>query len=272
MACSDSVCCRHSAYDKGTENTEKCDEARQNFIANAMRYTHEDGVLLALRVRGDMVKFQVWDTGPGIPQHHLQQIFEEFRRFDAPQDKTGIGGERGLGLGLSICQRIARTLDHPLSVRSRVGHGSVFAIRATRVATMPAPIVPDARPQTDSLAGLRVLCVDNDLDIIDGMRALLERWHVDAILAANVDDALAALDAQHAPLDIALVDYHLHDRLDGLGVIAELRQRAKRDVPAALLTGDGSDAVKHAAREHGCIVLTKPVKPASLRAFLAARR
>ncbi len=246
--------------------------ALQNFIANAMRYTREGGVLLALRSRGDAIEFQVWDTGPGIPQHHLQQIFEEFRRFDTPQDNVGIGGERGLGLGLSICQRIARTLDHPLNVRSRVGHGSVFTIRAPRAATMPATIFNDARPQTDSLAGLRVLCVDNDTEILDGMRALLERWNVEAILAANVDDALASLDAQHAPLDVALVDYHLHDRLDGLGVIAELRRRAKRDIPAALLTGDGSDAVKHAAREHGCIVLTKPVKPASLRAFLAAQR
>jgi Na+/proline symporter/CheY-like chemotaxis protein len=246
--------------------------ALQNFIANAMRYTREGGVLLALRARGDTAEFQIWDTGPGIQQHHLQQIFEEFRRFDTPQDNVGIGGERGLGLGLSICQRIARTLDHPLSVRSRIGHGSVFAIRAPRAANMPAAIVHDMRPQTDSLAGLRVLCVDNDPDILDGMRALLERWHVDAILAANVDDALAALDVQHTPLDIALVDYHLHDRLDGLGMIVELRRRAGRDIPAALLTGDGSDAVKHAAREHGCIVLTKPVKPASLRAFLAAWR
>lgn len=245
--------------------------ALQNFIANALRYTREGGVLLALRVRGEQVEFQVWDTGPGIPQHHLQQIFEEFRRFETPQDKAGIGGERGLGLGLSICQRIARTLDHPLSVHSRVGRGSVFAIRAARTAARPLPARPDIRPHTDSLAGLRVLCVDNDPDILDGMRALLERWHAIAILAANVDDALAALDADDNPPDVALVDYHLHDRLDGLGIIAEVRRRAKRDIPAALLTGDGSDAIKHAAREYGCIVLTKPVKPASLRAWLAAR-
>ncbi|MCC7249972.1 MAG: hybrid sensor histidine kinase/response regulator, partial [Lysobacter sp.] len=218
--------------------------ALQNFIANAMRYTRDGGVLLALRVRGEQVEFQVWDTGPGIPQHHLQQIFEEFRRFDTPQDKAGIGGERGLGLGLSICQRIARTLDHPLSVQSRVGFGSVFAIRAARTDARPLPVLPDIHPQTDSLAGLRVLCVDNDPDILDGMRALLDRWHAVAILAANVDDALAAMDADENPPDVALVDYHLHDRLDGLGIIAEIRRRAKRDIPAALLTGDGSDAVK----------------------------
>ena len=246
--------------------------ALQNFIANALRYTREGGVLLALRERGDAVELQVWDTGPGIPAHHLEQIFEEFRRFDTPQRGQGIGGERGLGLGLSICQRIARTLDHPLLVRSRVGRGSLFAIRVPCGTAAQARAVA-SRPSVDAdaLAGLRVLCVDNDPEILDGMRALLGRWGAIALTAATVDEALAHIDmAGDATPDVALVDYHLHDRLDGLGIVAELRRRAKRDIPAALLTGDGSDALKHAAREYGCIVLTKPVKPASLRAWLGA--
>ena len=91
----------------------------------------------------------------------------------------------------------------------------------------------------------------------------------DAADMATADAALALL--AEAP-DVALVDYHLHDRLDGLGVVAALRAQGGRPLPAALLTGDGSDALKLAAREHGCAVLTKPVKPASLRAFLAAQR
>jgi CheY-like chemotaxis protein len=125
----------------------------------------------------------------------------------------------------------------------------------------------------DALAGLCVLCVDNDPEILDGMRALLSRWGAVALTAATVDEALAHIDPDDASSmpDVALVDYHLHDRLDGLGVIAEIRRRAKRDLPAALLTGDGSDTLKRAAREYGCAVLTKPVKPASLRAWLAAR-
>jgi CheY-like chemotaxis protein len=131
------------------------------------------------------------------------------------------------------------------------------------------PVAP--APAPDALAGLRVLCVDNDPEILDGMRALLGRWGATALTAATVDEALARLgDAGDTPPDVLLVDYHLHDRLDGLGVIAELRRRARRDLPAALLTGDGSDTLKHAAREFGCAVLTKPVKPASLRAWLWA--
>ncbi|KQZ56858.1 MULTISPECIES: PAS domain-containing hybrid sensor histidine kinase/response regulator [unclassified Lysobacter] len=238
--------------------------ALQNFIANALRYTREGGVLMAARARDGQVELQVWDTGPGIPEHHLEQIFDEFRRFDQP----GVGGERGLGLGLSICQRIARTLDHPLQVRSHVGRGSVFSIavpcgRTPRARGVAAPAI------ADSLAGLRVLCVDNDLEILDGMRTLLMRWQATALVAATVDEALALMDQRP---DVALVDFHLHDRLDGLGVVDALRERAGRILPAALLTGDGSDALKLAARERGCRVLTKPIKPASLRAFLAAQR
>ena len=249
--------------------------ALQNFLANALRYTREGGVLLALRARGDAIELQVRDSGPGIPAHHLGQIFEEFRRFD----QTASGGERGLGLGLSICQRIARTLDHPLRVRSRVGRGSLFAILVPRGVAPARTVAPAPAAAADALAGMRVLCVDNDPEILDGMRALLGRWGAIALTAATVDEALAHIDAARddGPRDAAddidaiLADYHLHDRLDGLGVVAELRRRAKRDVPAALLTGDGSDALKRAAREYGCIVLTKPVKPASLRAWLGAR-
>ena len=223
---------------------------------------------MAARVRQGQIELQVWDTGPGIPEHHLEQIFDEFRRFDQP----GIGGERGLGLGLSICQRIARTLDHPLSVRSRVGRGSVFSIAVPfgRAQFAATPHAADAlEPIPDSLAGLRVLCVDNDHEILEGMRALLTRWHAVTLTAATADEAIAMLAQQP---DVALVDYHLHDRLDGLGVIDALRAQLGFALPALLLTGDGSDAVKLAARERGCRVLTKPVKPASLRAWLAAQR
>ena len=240
--------------------------ALQNFLGNAMRYTHDGGVLLAARRRGDQVLLQVWDTGPGIPAVHLEQIFEEFRRYDQPGER----GQRGLGLGLSICQRISSVLDHPLDVRSTVGRGSVFSIRVGRAAR--ALPLPPARPRigaTDaSLAGLRLLCVDNDPEILAGMQALLGRWQVDAHCATTVDGALALADTTP---EVLLVDYHLHDRLDGLDTLDALRA-ACGPVPGALLTADGSDALKRAAASRGYLLLTKPIRPASLRAFLASVR
>ena len=120
----------------------------------------------------------------------------------------------------------------------------------------------------DSLTGMRVLCVDNDSDILAGMAALLGRWEVEVLRAATVDEALAKMAGNP---DVLLVDYHLHDRLDGLDTLDALRA-GHPQLPGALLTADGSDTLKQAARARGYRVLTKPIKPASLRAFLAAQR
>lgn len=241
----------------------------QNFIANALRYTRQGRIVLCLRGRGDHVELQVWDTGPGIPERHMQQIFDEFHRYQQPFD----WGEQGLGLGLSICQRIARLLDHQLQARSRVGHGSMFGIIVPRVRAservVPAPGRETAgTPVGESLEGLRVLCVDNDPEILDGMRALLGRWQVEVITASTVDAALEALAREP---HVMLVDYHLHDRLDGLETLALLRETSAQRLPGVLLTADGRDELKKAAREQGWRLLTKPVKPASLRAFLSAQ-
>ena len=237
----------------------------QNFIANALRYTRQGRIVLGARRRGDQLELQVWDTGPGIPEHHMRQIFEEFQRYPQPFD----WGEQGLGLGLSICQRISRLLGHDLGARSRVGHGSMFSITVPRAAFADSVVVvpmPGSGAQ-DSLAGLRVLCVDNDHEILDGMRALLGRWQVQVITAATVDEALQKVGEQPA---VMLVDYHLHDRLDGLQTLDALRDASAGPIAGALLTADGRDELKQLARERGYHLLTKPVKPASLRAFLAA--
>lgn len=244
----------------------------QNFLANALRYTRQGRIVLAVRHRGDEVELQVWDTGPGIPEHHMRQIFDEFHRYQQPFD----WGEQGLGLGLSICQRISRLLDHRLNARSRVGSGSMFSIILPRVAPLPGytelatPVQAVAAPvRSDSLAGLRVLCVDNDEEILDGMRALLGRWQVQVITAATVDQALEKIAERP---QVMLVDYHLHDRMDGLDALVALREAAGYPLPGALLTADGRDELKRMARERGYRVLTKPIKPASLRAFLGALR
>ena len=119
----------------------------------------------------------------------------------------------------------------------------------------------------EPLSGLRVLCVDNDPDILAGMEELLKRWQVEVTSAATVDQAVDGLASEP---DVLLVDYHLHDRFNGLQTL-DLLRAARPGLVGALVTADGSDKLKQAAREHGYRVLTKPVKPASLRAFLAAQ-
>ena len=237
----------------------------QNFLANALRYTRSGGIVLGARVREGFVDFQVWDTGPGIPPQHMRQIYDEFQRYQQPFDWDG----RGLGLGLSICQRIASVLEHTLDARSRVDAGSMFSIRVPggrRAIPLAAPAAARERGAGAALEGLRVLCLDNDADILDGMEALLQRWGVNTLRASTLDEALGQLSLRP---DVLIVDYHLHDRENGLDCLDILRQAAPA-AEGALLTADGSESLKQQARARGYPLLTKPLRPASLRSFLAA--
>ncbi len=237
----------------------------QNFLANALRYTAQGGVLLGGRRRGDALRIEVWDTGPGIPPELQQAIFAEFQRGDTASP----WGEKGLGLGLSICQRMAGMLGHRIGLMSRLGRGSCFAIEVPLTDAPPAeaPVAPQAVPASE-FAGLRVLCVDNDPEILDGMRALLSRWGLEVDTAPGLERAIERL--RTARPDLLLVDFHLNEALDGLAVIEILRQQLRPAPPGALITADGSEDVARRARDGGYPLLHKPVKPAALRALIAA--
>jgi PAS domain S-box-containing protein len=237
----------------------------QNFVANALRYTQHGGVLIAARARAAEVELQVWDTGPGISPEHSALVFQEFRRLDQPSP----WGEKGLGLGLSICERIARMLGHPIALSSQPGRGSVFGVRVPRAA--PGALVKPAvrEPSAGAVAGLRVLCIDNDPAILEGMRALLQRWELEVDTAIGLEAALLA--TRTARPDILLVDLHLGESLDGLALIEILRRElAPHPPPAALVTAESGDALQRRCREAGYPLLGKPVRPAALRALIAA--
>ncbi|MGE7137674.1 hybrid sensor histidine kinase/response regulator [Luteibacter sp. NPDC031894] len=235
-----------------------------NFLSNALRYTRSGGVLLGVRRSGDTVRIEVWDSGPGIAHEQQARIFGEFQRLERPSP----WGEKGLGLGLSICDRLAGILGHPLGLRSRVGQGSCFSItvpRAEAVSRKRAPAV--VRPGGEQLP-LTVLCLDNDETILEGMRALLGRWGVDCRVALDVEAALETLSATH--VDLILADYHLGEGMDGLEALQFLGGKVTRMPPAAMVTADGSTELKQRARSLGYPLLHKPVRPAALRALLVA--
>jgi CheY-like chemotaxis protein/anti-sigma regulatory factor (Ser/Thr protein kinase) len=241
----------------------------QNLVSNALRYTRQGGVLVGCQRRGQFVDLCVWDTGPGIPEAHQRAIFEEFRRLDGPSP----WGEKGLGLGLSICDRIARLLGLELSLRSAPGRGSVFRVRAPLGSAPPADTPPpaEAPPATapSSLVGLKVLCIDNEPEILSGMSALMTRWGVAVTTATGATEARAAAEREHPA--VVLADYRLADGdPDGLDLLVELCSACAPSMPGALVTADHSPALAERARDHGFPLLRKPVKPAALRALLGA--
>ncbi len=236
----------------------------QNLVSNAIKYTPSGRVLVGCRRRGTRLRIDVCDTGIGIPQSRQRAVFKEFHRLD-----QGARVARGVGLGLSIVERIGRVLDCEVLLQSAPERGSRFSVevpRAAVVAGQPAARTP--RPEAGSLADTVVLCIDNERAILDGMQRLLSGWGCRVLTALDLAEALAALDAGAAEPDGLLVDYHL-DGGNGVAAIAALRRRAGRDIPAILITADRSAAVRDQARAVGAHVLNKPLKPASLRALIA---
>jgi len=236
----------------------------QNFLSNALRYTSTGGVLLGVRRRGDNVRIEVWDSGPGIAAEQRARIFEEFQRLQQPSP----WGEKGLGLGLSICDRLAGILDHRLDLYSQPRHGSCFSVTVPGNEPVPARLQQVPRAGSDEQLPLAVLCLDNDAAILDGMRALLQRWGVDCRIALDLEQARREL--ARGPVDLILADYHLADDVDGLQALQLLRVDYPDLPPAAMITADGSSELKQRARALGYPVLHKPVRPAALRALLTA--
>jgi PAS domain S-box-containing protein len=240
----------------------------QNLISNALRYTQRGGVLVGCRCRGDFVELEVWDTGPGIAGQHQRAIFDEFQRLDRPSP----WGEQGIGLGLSICDRIARLLGLRLGLRSRPGHGSVFSVRVPKGATPAAEPVGtrEVARLPSSLVELTVLCVDNEPEILAGMSALLTRWGVRVVTAAGAEEARRAMLRDHPA--VVLADYRLAEsECDGIDLLIELCGDEASAAPAGvLITADHTAAVAARSRALGFPVLRKPLKPAALRALLGA--
>lgn len=236
----------------------------QNLISNAIKYTPKGSVTVHCAREGDNVAIRVSDTGPGIAEQHRGEIFEEFRRLHDGQ----VG--RGMGLGLAIVERASRMLDHRLTVVSEVGKGSVFGVDVPLAPARPG--VKDgvaAPPRRGSPLGRSVLVIDNDESILVGMNALLSSWNCSVMTVSGQAQALDSVREAADWPDIILADYHLDDGETGDTAIAALRREIGQQVPALILTADRTTELRKELTAQGLYVLSKPVKPAQLRALLS---
>ncbi|MBD8065667.1 PAS-domain containing protein [Devosia sp. PTR5] len=238
----------------------------QNLVSNAIKYTPEGGkVLVGVRRRGARLRLDVIDTGIGFNRDQHRLVFAEFSRLE-----RGARMAQGLGLGLSIVQRLVAALGLALELDSREGVGSRFSlflplVRQARL--QQRPIVPPTEA-TFGVAGLKVLCVDNERAILEAMEGLLGHWECDVRTALSLKqiDRERLLEGWYP--DLVLMDYHL-DQTSGLDAIEWLRHNLGGHLPAALVTADRSPAVRALAEDRGIAVVTKPVKPAALRATIS---
>jgi CheY-like chemotaxis protein len=239
----------------------------QNLVSNAVKYTPSGRVLVGCRRRGARLRIDVYDTGVGIPQSKRRTIFREFQRLE-----HGAKIARGLGLGLSIVERIARVLGHQVDLQSTVGRGSRFSAEVPLAPALPSEMRARPAPRADSgqLADMVVLCIDNEPKILHGMETLLGGWGCRVLTAADLRAAQAAIAGAKVRPNGLLVDYHLGEG-NGIDAIVQLRWQLG-DLPGILITADPSPRVREDARAREIQVLNKPIKPAALRALLAQWR
>ncbi len=234
----------------------------RNLLSNALKYTTRGKVLLGCRRRKDVLSIEIWDTGVGIPNEELQTIFDEYHQIDnAARERS-----RGLGLGLSIVQRLADLLSHRVRVRSHPGKGSVFAIDIMLPLSSAAVHVKDRQPAIDETIAEEVqrtgavLIIEDDPEV----RKLLDLLLKDhGCHTATAPDGIAALDlvarGKIRP-DLILADYNLPKGLDGLQVVDKLRAQLHRRIPVIVLTGDISTSTLRDIARHDCVQLNKPVR------------
>ncbi|MBU0753018.1 MAG: response regulator [Gammaproteobacteria bacterium] len=233
-----------------------------NLLSNAGRYTQRGGVLLACRRRGDAAWLEVWDTGIGIPLEAQRTVFQEYMQLGNPERDRA----KGLGLGLSICERLARLLRTPLRMQSRPGYGSVFRIEVPLAAGVPEPAVAPAVAEMVGMSGT-VLIVDDDPLVLASTTQLVASWGCRTFAAASVAEVMGECDAAGCRPDAAICDYRLRGFENGVHTARTLRLRYG-DLPVLLLSGDLTDSVREAAERHQLALLGKPMKPARLRALL----
>ncbi len=236
----------------------------QNFLTNAFRYNPGGRVLLGCRRMGEKVRIEVWDNGPGIPEGKQEAIFDEFSRLDHSRTAR----EQGLGLGLAIARGISLVLGHQLSLRSWPGAGSVFAITlnlATRP-VIPSQVTTPAL-RDSQLEGVRILCIDNEEDILIAMASLLGRWGCEVRCAQSLEQAEEIIGGGFLPA-LVLSDYHLDDGKTGLQALHMIRLAHGNGIGGIIISADRKSELQAQIREHGFGYVSKPVKPLKLRALM----
>ena len=242
----------------------------RNLISNAIRYTERGRVVVGCRRRGNAVRICVYDTGLGIGPNDQQLVFEEFYQVgNRERDRS-----KGLGLGLAIVQRLTRLLSAPLTFRSQLGKGSLFAFDLELAEEVAAPRVHLAPRSSDSrnLAGVLVVVVDDEELILDAAQNLLEQWGCEVITAVSGASALRSLASSARAPDVVICDYRLRDQETGVSVVEAIRNEFNGDVPALLLTGDTDPAHLRKIAASGIAVLHKPLHEDELNDAICALR
>jgi len=243
----------------------------RNLIQNALLYTKKGKVLISCRKKGNKILIQVWDTGRGIAEENQHIIFEEFQQLNNPERDQN----KGLGLGLSICKRLADLLKIDFSLKSQLGKGSVFSLEIpilsdAKVEALSSQKVPfkllDENPKYHEQV---ILLIDDNSAVIEAMTTLLENWGCTVLKASSVEETVVIAKDYMSKVDIIIADYRLRKDTTGVEAIEAFNRYSGYSVPSLLLTGDTSPEIMREVSAHGLPVLHKPIKEPQLKVVIA---
>ncbi|MDA9506179.1 two-component hybrid sensor and regulator [Bradyrhizobium sp. CCBAU 11386] len=236
-----------------------------NLVSNAVRYTLRGGIIVGCRRRGQMLRIEVWDSGPGIPEDQKQNIFGEFFQL-AARDRNRYGS---MGLGLAIVDRLRLLLNHPIDLASTVGRGSRFAILVPMVdeCDTSAEPVDSPHPAAFAVEGKVVLVIADAPIVQEGTGGLLGRWGYTVLTTGSDEAALIRLAERQRP-DLIISDYHLANGKTGIRAIEKINAAFGSSIPAILISGDTAPEPAREVKDRGYILLHKPVDPMRLRAVM----
>jgi two-component system, sensor histidine kinase len=236
----------------------------RNLVDNAIKYTDQGEVNVTAKIEGELAVLVVSDTGKGIPAAEHSRIFEEFYQLDNP----GRDRSRGVGLGLAIVQRLCELLDAKIAVDSSPGNGARFSV------AFPGCVSEQLRPNEGGdpserpvLVGKTVYVVDDEIDILKSMSALLKVWGMEVKTADSSENG-GQLFRDHGKPDLIIADLRLGSGEHGAAMTDRLRRKYGH-FPVLIITGEtASDALRQ-ANEDGYAILQKPIAPEALRRAIA---
>lgn len=237
----------------------------QNLLSNALRYTQSGRVILGSKRHQNELTLWVIDTGQGIPTERQNEIFQEFLQLQSEGDNPG------LGLGLSIVERICRLMNIPIMLRSKVGVGTAFGIKLPveswqKQARADAPAIPSSNDE-QILTNLSVIAIDNDARVLSATASLLRQWGATVYTAMNQSEAL-----QLPPADLIFADYHLDNQVTGIEVVNALRDHWQTNTTAIINSADPDEVLREQAFEINAHFIPKPLKSGALKRLIKRLR
>ena len=238
----------------------------QNLLSNAFRYASPGKVLLGCRKKGGNINIQVLDNGPGIPYEQQETVFEQFTQLKSDQHI----GVKGLGLGLNIAQSLSQLLSSQLQLYSQPEQGCNFNLSLAVSSSIKHAEIQKPTVMQVSLEGVNVLCIDNEPDVLEGMKTLLSAWKCNVFCASNTEQAITLFKQYPSGIDIVLVDYQLDNNEDGISLFKQLQEIQNYPLPAILITATTDSDILNRSQAAGMSYLRKLIKPIALRALMSS--